>query len=120
MAKNDYFLTKIGDKVYKKHRIIWEAEHGPIPEGMHIDHINGNGKDNRLVNLRLATNQENMRNIKVKPMTNIQERCGGFRVRLMIDGVSIYFGTHDSLELAQLVRDEAREKYFGEFKGRYS
>lgn len=36
-------------------RFIWEAVHGPIPEGMQINHINGIKTDNRLVNLECVT-----------------------------------------------------------------
>jgi hypothetical protein len=42
------------------HRMIWESVHGPIPDGMQINHINGVKTDNRLANLELATPSENL------------------------------------------------------------
>jgi hypothetical protein len=42
-----------------EHRLVWELYHGPIPDGMHIDHINHIRDDNRLCNLRLASRSEN-------------------------------------------------------------
>ena len=44
------------------HRAAWQICNGPIPEGMDIDHINGNGKDNRIANLRIASRSENNQN----------------------------------------------------------
>lgn len=50
---------------YKHHRvakIIYETFVGPVPEGMEIDHLNGNNRDNRLENLRVCTHKENCNN----------------------------------------------------------
>ncbi len=33
------------------HRAVWESANGPIPDGWHIHHINGDPGDNRLANL---------------------------------------------------------------------
>lgn len=43
------------------HRVIWESAHGPIPDGLTINHINGIKTDNRLSNLELMTRAENSR-----------------------------------------------------------
>lgn len=58
-----YLVASLREKEDKRqcrvHRIIWIAEHGVPPEGMTIDHINNDKKDNRLVNLQLMTSIEN-------------------------------------------------------------
>lgn len=41
------------------HRIIWISQHGVIPEGYVIDHINNDKTDNQIKNLQLLTPQEN-------------------------------------------------------------
>lgn len=41
------------------HRLVYETFVGEIPEGMLVNHINENKKDNRLENLNLMTPKEN-------------------------------------------------------------
>ena len=42
-------------------RFAWELENGPIPEGMCIVAINGDGHDTRIENLALLTRAENIK-----------------------------------------------------------
>lgn len=58
---NGYMLIQINNRKYCVHRIVWLIVHGKWPKG-EIDHINGNRADNRLVNLREVTRQENCQN----------------------------------------------------------
>lgn len=48
-------------RTLQAHRLVWEAVHGPIPEGLQINHLNGIKADNRIANLELVTPKENAR-----------------------------------------------------------
>lgn len=43
------------------HRLVWEVVHGPIPEGFHVDHLDGNARNNAIGNLEMITPAENHR-----------------------------------------------------------
>ena len=60
-----YFRVRLFGRNYGAHRIAWLITNGAWPAGQ-IDHINGITSDNRLVNLRCVTSQENGRNAKRK------------------------------------------------------
>ena len=43
------------------HRLVWRALRGPIPDGLELNHLNGDKSDNRLQNLEIVTASQNMR-----------------------------------------------------------
>lgn len=57
-----YAQKWINGKALYVHRLVWEEAHGPIPPGMLVDHINGDTRDNRITNLRLASPAQNSHN----------------------------------------------------------
>lgn len=53
-------------KDYRLHRLVYRAFIGEIPDGMVIDHIDGNRNNNNIHNLRCVTRHENAVNPNTK------------------------------------------------------
>jgi hypothetical protein len=59
-----YYETRHDGIRLMAHRVVWEINNNPIQDGLVIDHIDGNGSNNRIDNLRVVTRQCNSRNSK--------------------------------------------------------
>ena len=64
LYKNGYFVVTINYKRQYLHRIIFMMHHSYMPE--YIDHIDGNPQNNKIENLRNATQSQNMGNQKLR------------------------------------------------------
>jgi hypothetical protein len=74
---NGYIYIEIDRKRYRAHRLAWFYVYGEFPTNQ-IDHINEIKDDNRIVNLRLATNQENQHNVSSLQLNNTSGFAGVF------------------------------------------
>lgn len=63
-----YREIRIGAR-FLSHRLAYMLIHGPIPDGMQVDHVNGDRSDCRIANLRLVSHVGNCEN-KHKAMSN--------------------------------------------------
>lgn len=63
--RNGYKRMMLLGKSYSLHKLLWESFMGPIPEGMVLDHIDGDRSNNDLTNLRLVSQSENMLNAQI-------------------------------------------------------
>ena len=117
-GKRPYARVRVNQKAYGVHVVIFALHHGYIPET--VDHVNGNPLDNRIENLRAATQQQNLWNQRRNSTTGIKnvswhKFSGKWQVRIRALGKRICLGLFDDIELAELVAIEARNKYHGEF-----
>jgi hypothetical protein len=65
-GRNDsgrYRKLQVQGKSLLAHRVAWALHYGSWPENQ-IDHLNGDSFDNRISNLRSASQAENMRNLR--------------------------------------------------------
>lgn len=109
-------------KVFQAHRLIWELHNGPIPTPYEIDHIDGNSLNNRIDNLRLATRQENQRNVGLTSSNttgfkgvSMFSKSGKFRSDIRIGNKTKYLGQFETPEEAHKAYVSAAKKLHGEF-----
>jgi len=86
-----------------------------------VDHVNGNGLDNRRQNIRLATSQDNMRNkgLQKNNKTGYRgvslTREGYFRARIKNGGKETLLGIFKTAKEASVVYEAKAAELFGKF-----
>src|SRR5690606_18496037 len=61
-SKTRYWQIHLNRKRYFAHNIVWALNFGEVPKGMVVDHIDGNGLNNSVGNLRLVSAEGNSKN----------------------------------------------------------
>lgn len=116
-----YHTGTVKGKMLLAHRIAWAITHGRWPNHF-LDHINGIRSDNRLCNLREATNAENLRNRGVQNDSEsgikgvrFDRRYGRWQARITVERRQKHLGYYDTPEAAAAAYAEAARRHHGEF-----
>lgn len=118
--RTTYIRVNIDGYRHYAHRIIWLMSYGSFPdENCQIDHIDGDGCNNRLSNLRLVSGKDNCRN-KRSNSTNTSGVCGVSYIKKsgkwlayinIIENKQSRIGIFDTLEEAAAARKRAEKDY---------
>lgn len=120
LRSNGRYQTCIKGKIYFNHRIIFMMHKGYVPDL--IDHADGNPMNNKIENLREATQSQNMMNCKnvenkscgIRGVTFFK-KTGKWKAQMRINGAVKHLGYFDDVESARFVVETARNKHHGEF-----
>ena len=108
-----YANTKYNGKTIYMHRLILDAK-----KGEYVDHINGNGLDNRQENLRITSQGVNLANAKAFSNNTSGYRGviwfrAGWRAQVKHKGQPLQSGKRPNREDAALLRDELARRIWG-------
>lgn len=112
-----YILISLDGVKYRAHRLAWRYVYGCWPQNQ-IDHINGNRADNRIVNLREATDAQNRQNM-ARRSDNRSGYAGVYwaawankwRAEIRVDNKRYRLGYFDAAEDAYAVYLKAKSEF---------
>lgn len=111
-------LIRVDQYAHKAHRLAWFYVHGEWPE-KGIDHIDGNPANNRIANLRLTNQSENLQNQRRPHKGNasgylgvswVKDR-GKWEAKIKHDGRTVHLGRFAAPEDAYAAYLTAKRKY---------
>lgn len=112
-----HLRVRVNNQRFYVHRIIWTMVNGEIPDGMEIDHSDGNGLNNSIDNLRLVTKRENnlnrpksSRNTSGVTGVSWNNRDGKWVAHIGLNGNIKHLGYFDKIDDAKEARLNAQSR----------
>lgn len=118
---NTYYAVRAIKRKGKQKLIRMHREILQLLEDVQTDHRNGCGLDNRRINLRPTTNQQNQWNRRPQYKTSkykgvfLRKENGKWRAKIQFRGKGIHLGCFDNEIDAARTYDKAAKELFGEF-----
>lgn len=112
-----YKYITMNDKEYLAHRMAWLYYYGELPSG-HIDHLDGDGTNNKISNLRdvdIATNAKNSRLYKTSKTgvngVTIHSQNGKYVAKICSDNKTHSLGCYHDFFEACCARKSAERRF---------
>ena len=121
---NGYIVLQLLGKDFYAHRIAMIMAGVDLKPTDYVDHINNVRTDNRIVNLRIATNSQNAQNSKLRKHNQSGfkgaklQKNGRYGSRIIVNKKAYWLGTYATAQEAHEVYKEASIRMHGEF-GRF-
>ena len=119
-SMHGYWKIKIDGTLFLAHRLAWLYVHGGFPSV--IDHRDRDGRNNKIANLRIATNTQNQANRLAQKNNKCGfkgvfwlERLHKWQAQIYKGRRQIYIGVFDTPEDAHAAYMRAAVAHFGEF-----
>lgn len=121
-CKDTYYAIRASSRKPKRKSILMHVQIMGTPKGMETDHVNHNGLDNRIENLRVCSNTQNKHNRLI--YSNNKSGYKGvtwfkpvkkWRASIVVNKKQIVLGYFANIEDAARAYDEAAIENFGEF-----
>lgn len=117
-GRTNYITMSLKRRPAFAHRVAWALHYGEWPNGQ-IDHIDRDGTNNRINNLRIVDWVQNARNQR-PPVTSKSGVCGviwvkeksKWRAQIGVAGKQICLGYYKEVEEARSARKAGEEKYW--------
>lgn len=121
IAPNGYRYMKFRGAPRLAHRLAWLYHFGEEPNGL-VDHINGDRRDNRISNLRVATYSQNSANAKLHSRNTSGLKGASYlpkkkrwQASITVRNKQMGLGYYKTKEAAHAAYLAAAEKYYGIF-----
>ena len=116
-----YWQILIFSKRHLAHRLAWLHVHGVYPEGF-LDHVNCDGTDNRIKNLRQVTHSQNLANTRLRSNNKSgvkgvywNKASGKWHARIEFHGKVLFSKYFNDLSEAKASVCQARKHIHGQY-----